>query len=96
MYILADVSPTNEEASNSKDSMSLICTVTYDRVHKLLTVEPDFSNQGYYRIFGTGMGYDYWITHVSQGPSEEEQKTITKILKQVLNYIYYWQFSLSS
>ncbi|XP_033216372.1 Meckel syndrome type 1 protein isoform X2 [Belonocnema kinseyi] len=82
MYILADVSPKNEEASNSKDSASLICTVTYDRVHKLLTVEPDFSNQGYYRIFGTGMGYDYWITHVSQGPSEEEQETITKILKQ--------------
>ncbi|XP_043468794.1 Meckel syndrome type 1 protein homolog [Leptopilina heterotoma] len=82
MYILADVSPKNEEPSNSKDSENLLCTVTYDKAHKLLTVDPDFSNEGYYRIFGTGMGYDYWISHESCTPTEDDEENIIKTLKQ--------------
>lgn len=86
MYILADVSSKNEEPSNSKDAENLLCTVTYDRVHKLLTVDPDFSNEGYYRVFGTGMGYDYWISHESCGLTDDDEETILKTLKQVRSF----------
>ena len=97
MYILVDVSPKNEEPSDSEDSTILLCTVTYDKVHKILTVDPDFSNEGCYRVFGTGMNYDYWIFHDSQKPSEDDKQSRLKLLKQVsYSNIYLKQYFYNS
>lgn len=79
MYVIADLSRRDEPANESgQDLETLLCSVTYDKARKLLTVSPDFTScdQHYNVTNGCGIKYNYWIEHVSekQTPLELQQQ----------------------
>ncbi|XP_015592802.1 Meckel syndrome type 1 protein [Cephus cinctus] len=71
MYIMVDLTPKDEVSTNIAQSQTLLCTITYDKTHKILSVNPDFSNEQHYIVDGIGMSYDYWIEHASEKPDAE-------------------------
>ncbi|XP_066589870.1 tectonic-like complex member MKS1 isoform X2 [Prorops nasuta] len=79
MHILADLSRKDQQhpsdsPTDSEDSQTLLCTLTYDKARKILIVQPDFtSNQNFYSIDSkSGISYDYWIEHASEKRSSPE------------------------
>ncbi|KAJ8675415.1 hypothetical protein QAD02_011201 [Eretmocerus hayati] len=72
MYIMADLSPKDETGDESTDSEVLLCSISFDPLHKCLTVNPDFTSDECYSVDGFGMSYDYWIEHVSPRPTSRE------------------------
>ncbi|XP_029169917.1 Meckel syndrome type 1 protein-like [Nylanderia fulva] len=85
MYIMADLSHKDEPAtSGSADSETLLCSVTYDKARKLLMISPDFTidDERHYGIInGHGVKFNYWIEHVSAGPTSmelQEQREATR------------------
>lgn len=83
MYIVADLSPMDEASAESTDSEALLCTISYDPLHKSLTVSPDFTSDECYSVDGIGMSYDFWIEHVSPKPSAREIQRQREIAKKV-------------
>ncbi|XP_063982257.1 tectonic-like complex member MKS1 [Diachasmimorpha longicaudata] len=84
MYIIADLTSKDEALGICEDSESLLCTITLDEAGKLLTVDPDFSNECY-TIDATGMSYDFWIEHISEGQTEDEKQMQRELLRHELN-----------
>ncbi|XP_014227654.2 Meckel syndrome type 1 protein-like [Trichogramma pretiosum] len=91
MYIVADLSPRDEEEAASKsssssrgnsDSETLLCALSYDPGRKCLTVSPDFSSLECYSCQATGMSYDYWIEHVSSKPTTRDIQRRSDTLKK--------------
>lgn len=79
MYAMADLSRRDEPATGSdRDSETPLCTVTYDKARKLLTVDPDFiGDDGLYGVTNSqGIKFNYRIEHVSeeQTPLELQQQ----------------------
>lgn len=71
MHVMADLSRKDEPAiiTGSTDSETLLCTVTYDKARKLLTINPDFTieDERHYNVTnGYGIRFNYWIEHVSE------------------------------
>lgn len=73
MHIMADLSRRDEPTSGSTDAETRLCSVTYDKARKLLTISPDFTSHGveherhYDVINGYGVRFDYRIEHVFEG-----------------------------
>lgn len=79
MYVMADLSRKDEPVTTgSTDSETLLCTVTYDKARKLLTISPDFTiddehNERCYNVTnGYGIKFNYRVEHVSQGRTSAE------------------------
>lgn len=83
MYIVVDLSPKDEASAESTDSEALLCTISYDPLHKILTVSPDFSSDECYSVDGIGMSYDFWIENVSPRPSARETQRRREASKRV-------------
>jgi len=72
MHVLADLSRRDEPATiGSTDSETLLCTVTYDKARKLLTISPDFTiddeHEQHYDVTNSyGVKFNYRIEHVSE------------------------------
>ncbi|EZA61269.1 Meckel syndrome type 1 protein [Ooceraea biroi] len=97
MYVMADLSRKDEPATGSTDSETLLCSVTYDKARKLLTVSPDFTfddehdDECHYSVTNSyGIKFNYRIEHVSQGrtsPELQEQREDTRReIQQLLAY----------
>lgn len=71
MHVMADLSRKDEPATaGSTDSETLLCTVTFDKARKLLTINPDFTldDEHHYNVTnGYGVRFNYRIEHVSEG-----------------------------
>lgn len=71
MHVMADLSRKDEPATvGSTDSEILLCTVTYDKARKLLTINPDFiiDDEQHYNVTNSyGVKFNYRIEHVSEG-----------------------------
>lgn len=87
MHIMADLSRKDEPAtSGSADSETLLCSVTYDKARKLLTISPDFTigneHERHYSVTnGHGVKFSYRIEHVSAEPTPtelQEQREATR------------------
>jgi len=79
MYIMADLSRKDEPAIiGSMDSETLLCSVTYDKARKLLTVDPDFGDEHdecYYNVTNSyGIKFNYRMEHVSQDRTSLEMQ----------------------
>lgn len=70
MYVMADLSRRDEPATiGLADSETLLCTLTYDKTRKLLTINPDFTieHEQHYNVTNDyGVRFNYWIEHVSE------------------------------
>lgn len=68
MYVMVDLSRRDVPAPTGSDAETLLCSVTYDRARKLLTISPDFTGCGeHYDVTnGYGIKYNYWLEHVSE------------------------------
>lgn len=87
MYIMVDLSRKDKQDlfhSSDLDAETLLCKITYDKVHKILTVEPDFNSDESYKITtDSGIRYDYWLEHVSEIQSKTELEQQREELRQV-------------
>lgn len=76
MHVMADLSHRDEPATGgSADSETLLCSVIYDKARKQLTINPDFTidDERHYSVTnGHGVKFNYWIEHVSAGPTLTE------------------------
>lgn len=74
MHVMADLSRRDGPTTNgATDAETRLCSVTYDKARKLLTISPDFTSYGveheqHYAITnGYGVRFDYRIEHVFEG-----------------------------
>jgi len=73
MHVMADLSRRDEPTTGSTDTETRLCSVTYDKARKLLTISPDFTSYGveherHYDVTnGYGIRFDYRIEHVFEG-----------------------------
>ncbi|XP_012252352.2 Meckel syndrome type 1 protein [Athalia rosae] len=85
MYILADLTPNDKLSHDFNDSEVLLCTITYDKIHQSLTMDPDFTKNESHEIFATDMNYDCWIEHASEQESLEDFETqMTELRNEVM------------
>lgn len=87
MHVMADLSRRDEPATGGlADSETLLCSVTYDKARKQLTISPDFTiddeHKRHYSVINShGVKFNYWIEHVSVGPTStelQEQREATR------------------
>lgn len=85
MYVMVDLSRRDKTlTSSNKDSETVLCVITYDKFHKILSVNPDFTNDYYYTIANaSGIGFNYWIEHVSEKQSSSELQQQQNELRRV-------------
>lgn len=93
LYVMADLSRKDEPVTRlNSDSETLLCTITYDKVHKLLTVNPDFTDDEHYNVSNSfGIKYNYWIEHVSEKQTAlelQEQREDTQRVSMRRSYIH--------
>nr|XP_033331614.1 Meckel syndrome type 1 protein [Megalopta genalis] len=92
MYVMVDLSRRDKAVSNpDKDSETVLCVIAYDRLHKTLSVNPDFTNDRPYVVTNSsGVEFNYWIEHTSeeQTPEElqEERNELQRESKERLMY----------
>ncbi|KAL6436020.1 hypothetical protein ACFW04_005676 [Cataglyphis niger] len=94
MHVMADLSHRDEPATGgSADSETLLCSVIYDKARKQLTIDPDFTiddERHYSVINGHGVKFNYWIEHVSAGPTltelQEKCEATRREVQQELAY----------
>ncbi|KAK0098359.1 hypothetical protein PV326_009112 [Microctonus aethiopoides] len=80
MYIMVDLTSKDQALTDQEYSEILLCTISYDEIGKILTVDPDFINNECYTIEATGISYDYWIEHVSDQPNDREIEIRNELL----------------
>ncbi|XP_053989595.1 tectonic-like complex member MKS1 [Hylaeus volcanicus] len=92
MYVMVDLSRRDETlTATDKDSEVVLCAITYDKLHKILSVDPDFTDGCCYSVANSsGVEFNYWIEHASekQSPGELQriQKESRRIIKEQLLY----------
>ncbi|XP_025266956.1 Meckel syndrome type 1 protein isoform X2 [Camponotus floridanus] len=96
MHVMADLSRRDEPAIDGlADSETLLCSVTYDKARKQLTISPDFTidaeHERYYSVINShGVKFNYWIEHVSARPTstelQEQRETTRREVQQQLAY----------
>lgn len=74
MYVMVDLSQQDKILTSSdEDTEIVLFVITYDRLHKILTVNPDFTDDYYYVIMNSsGIQFNYWLEHVSEKQSSLE------------------------
>ncbi|KYM98296.1 Meckel syndrome type 1 protein [Cyphomyrmex costatus] len=94
MYVMADLSRRDEPTTiESTDSETLLCTVTYDKVRKLLTISPDFTlgDEQHYNVTNDyGVRFNYRIEHISEERTplelQEHLEDVRREVQQQLSY----------
>ncbi|KOC65817.1 Meckel syndrome type 1 protein like protein [Habropoda laboriosa] len=92
MYVMVDLSQRDKAlASSDKDVETVLCVIIYDKSHKILSVNPDFTNDRYYTITNSsGIQFNYWIEHVSEKQSslelQQQQNESRRKIKEHLMY----------
>ncbi|XP_031828892.2 Meckel syndrome, type 1 isoform X2 [Nomia melanderi] len=93
MYVMVDLSRRDKGATSpDEDSETVLCVITYDHLHKILSVDPDFTDdRSCYTITNSdGVEFNYWIEHASekQSPEEfqEERNELQHEIKEKLIY----------
>ncbi|XP_017875236.2 Meckel syndrome type 1 protein homolog isoform X1 [Ceratina calcarata] len=74
MYVMVDLLQRDKILTGSDgDNETMLCVITYDGLHKILSVNPDFTDDRCYVITNSsGVQFNYWIEHASQKPSSLE------------------------
>ncbi|XP_043684684.1 Meckel syndrome type 1 protein-like isoform X2 [Vespula pensylvanica] len=94
MYILVDLSGKDKSDlfhASDVDTETLLCRITYDKMHNILTMYPDFtSDESYMLTTDTGIRYDYWLEHISEIQStselEQQQEELRQEMQKLLLY----------
>ncbi|KYN36661.1 Meckel syndrome type 1 protein [Trachymyrmex septentrionalis] len=101
MYVMADLSRRDEPATiGSMDSETLLCTLTYDKTRKLLTINPDFTiddeHKQHYNVTNDyGVRFNYWIEHVSEERTPLElQEHLEDVRREVQQQFAYKETEL--
>ncbi|XP_019695962.1 Meckel syndrome type 1 protein [Harpegnathos saltator] len=93
MYIMVDLSRHDEPTVGSnRDSETLLCTVTYNKMCKLLTISPDFisDDDEHYDVTNSyGIKYNYWIEHVSKEQTSPELQRQHKDMRREAQQLAY-------
>ncbi|XP_008560199.2 tectonic-like complex member MKS1 [Microplitis demolitor] len=73
MHIMVDLSSKDQAFPDPDTSEILLCTLTYNKAGKVLTIDPDINNDQdeAYSIESIGMNYDYWIEHVYEHSDDD-------------------------
>lgn len=92
MYVMVDLSPRDKILTGiDGDIETMLCAITYDGLHKILSVNPDFTDDRCYAIANSsGVQFNYWIEHVSEKPSslelQQQQNESRREIKERLMY----------
>lgn len=88
MYVMVDLSQQDKILTSSdEDTEIVLFVITYDRLHKLLTVNPDFTDDYYYIITNSsGIQFNYWLEHVSEKQSSLELQQQQSEMQRVSMY----------
>ncbi|XP_050474086.1 tectonic-like complex member MKS1 [Bombus huntii] len=92
MYVMVDLSERDKILTRSDENTEIVLfTITYNELHKILTVNPDFTNDHYYTITNSsGIQFNYWLEHVSEKQSslelQQQQNESRKEIKEHLMY----------
>ncbi|XP_018043962.1 PREDICTED: Meckel syndrome type 1 protein-like [Atta colombica] len=99
MYVMANLSRRDEPATiRSTDSEMLLCTLTYDKTRKLLTINPDLTidDEQHYNVTNDyGVRFNYWIEHVSEERTPLElQEHLEDVRREVQQQFAYKETEL--
>ncbi|PBC30817.1 Meckel syndrome type [Apis cerana cerana] len=90
MYVMVDLSQQDKILiSSDEDTEIVLFVITYDRLHKILTINPDFTDDYYYVITNSsGIQFNYWLEHVSEKQSslelQQQQSEMQREIKEQL------------
>lgn len=90
MYVMVDLSEQDKILTCSDENTEIVLfTITYNELHKILTVNPDFTNDHYYTITNSsGIQFNYWLEHVSEKQSSLELQQQQNESRKVSMYMY--------
>ncbi|XP_076667785.1 Meckel syndrome, type 1 isoform X2 [Andrena cerasifolii] len=78
MYVMVDLSRRDKMSIDPDgDSETMLCVITHDESRRILSVNPDFTNDCCYTVANSsGVEFNYWIVHASekQSPLELQQQ----------------------
>ncbi|XP_035723847.1 Meckel syndrome type 1 protein homolog [Vespa mandarinia] len=87
MYIMIDLSRKDKKDlfhSSDIDMEILLCKITYDKTHNILTMYPDFTtDESYTLTTDNGIRYDYWLEHISEIQTTSDLEQQQEELRQV-------------
>ncbi|OAD52457.1 Meckel syndrome type 1 protein [Eufriesea mexicana] len=92
MYVMVDLSQRDKILTISdEDTEMVLFVIIYDELHKILTINPDFTNDHYYTITNSnGIQFNYWLEHVSEKQSslelQQQQNELRREIKEQLLY----------
>ncbi|KAH0558000.1 Meckel syndrome type 1 protein-like [Cotesia glomerata] len=87
MYVMVDLSSREQVSSDPETSEILLCTLTYNKAGKVLSIDPDINNAEPYIIESIGMNYEYWIEHVSVCDPQTDNST-SNLLNEIPKVYY--------
>ena len=94
MYVMVDLSQRDKVlTSTDEDTEIVLLAITYNGLNKILTVNPDFTDDHCYTITNSsGIRFNYWLEHVSEKQSslelQQQQNESRKVSMYMYAYIY--------
>ncbi|KZC04614.1 PREDICTED: Meckel syndrome type 1 protein-like [Dufourea novaeangliae] len=98
MYVMVDLSRRDRNLTNpEEDSETVLCVITYDQLHKILSVNPDFTDDHCYSITNSnGVEFNYWIEHASAKQTPEElQEKRNELQREIKERLVYKETEIS-
>ncbi|XP_076661114.1 Meckel syndrome, type 1 isoform X1 [Halictus rubicundus] len=98
MYVMVDLSRRDKGTpSPDQDSETVLCVITCDRLHKILSINPNFTNGCPYVVTNSsGVEFNYWIEHVSEKPTPEElQEERDELQREIKERLMYKEAEIS-
>ncbi|XP_043520639.1 Meckel syndrome type 1 protein-like isoform X2 [Frieseomelitta varia] len=92
MYVMVDLSQQDKVLrSTDEDTEIVLLAITYNGLNKILTVDPDFTDDHCYTITNSsGIRFNYWLEHVSEKQSslelQQQQNESRKEIKERLKH----------
>lgn len=92
MYVMVDLSQRDKVlTSTDEDTEVVLLAITYNGLNKILTVDPDFTDDHCYTITNSsGIRFNYWLEHVSEKQSslelQQQQNESRKEIKERLKH----------
>ncbi|XP_076387908.1 Meckel syndrome, type 1 isoform X2 [Megachile rotundata] len=98
MYVMVDLSQRDKTLTSSDEDMeTVLCVIMYDGLHKILSVDPDFTNEYFYTITNSnGVKFNYWIEHASEKQSSLElQQQQNELRREIKNRLMHKEAEIS-
>ncbi|XP_029045086.2 Meckel syndrome type 1 protein-like isoform X1 [Osmia bicornis bicornis] len=98
MYVMVDLSQRDKTLTSSDDDMeTVLCVITYDGLHKIFSINPDFTDDHCYIIANSnGVKFNYWLEHASEKPSSLElQQQQNEARREIRNRSLYKEAEIS-